>query len=236
MPAILSLGDEQVALRGQTITIGRDAACDITLEDTIASRRHAQLIARGKDRWEIQDLKSANGTRVNSQPVREGYILEDGDAITIGGSLLVYLDPDTAGTRTAQFDQNMLQGQNGQDGADTSLAVSDIAQRWPRKCSSDTSSSVASSIAKMLSDHPERLIGQEVEGYRLEGILGRGAFGTVYRATQIKMEREVAFKVIPTDDPEMGARAIAEARLAGAISHSALPGSTVVPSRRLYLV
>ena len=103
MAAILSLGDEQVELRGERLIIGRDASCDISLEDNIASRRHAELIARGKDRWELKDLKSANGTRVNSQPAREGYILEDGDAITIEGTLLVYLDPDTAGTRTAQI-------------------------------------------------------------------------------------------------------------------------------------
>jgi serine/threonine protein kinase len=218
MAAVLSLGDEQVALRGEQLTIGRDAACDITLEDTIASRRHAELIARGKDLWEIRDLNSANGTRVNSQPVREGYILEDGDAITIGGSLLVYLDPDTAGTRTAQFDQSALASSGG---TDTSLTISESASAGIDS-DAGSESSVASSIAKMLGDHPERLLGQEVEGYKLEGILGRGAFGTVYRAVQIKMEREVAFKVIPTDDPEMGARAIAEAQLAGAISHSGI--------------
>lgn len=40
------------------------------------------------------------------------------------------------------------------------------------------------------------LIGKEVAGYRIEERLGRGAMGTVYRATQTSLDRTVALKIL----------------------------------------
>lgn len=48
-------------LRSQ-LTIGRDAVCDVRLEDDTVSRQHARVSATGDGRLRIEDLASSNGT------------------------------------------------------------------------------------------------------------------------------------------------------------------------------
>jgi hypothetical protein len=68
-------------------TIGRSPACALTLDHDTVSRRHAEL-RRTDDGWEVRDLGSLNGTRVNgwrvmSAPVREGDELRLGDLVVV---------------------------------------------------------------------------------------------------------------------------------------------------------
>lgn len=72
------------------LTVGRDEARDVPLDDPVASRLHARLWHDGQH-WQIEDCGSSNGTKVNSDWV-ERAILEPGDLIRIGDSLLVYLE------------------------------------------------------------------------------------------------------------------------------------------------
>ena len=59
------------------------------------------------------------------------------------------------------------------------------------------------------------------ERYRLDSELGRGGMGTVYRATDLELEREVAVKVLSAQSqtPEARNRLIREARAAAALNH-----------------
>jgi hypothetical protein len=62
----------------------------------------------------------------------------------------------------------------------------------------------------------------EVPGYRLEGQVGRGGMGVVYRATHLRLGRVVALKVLAPEwsrDPVFRARFDEEARVAAAIEH-----------------
>src|SRR5262245_39405254 len=64
--------------------------------------------------------------------------------------------------------------------------------------------------------------GSQVDRYRIVSLLGRGAMGEVYRATDSRLGRDVAVKVIPaalSADPERVRPFDQEARAAGALNH-----------------
>jgi serine/threonine protein kinase len=67
-------------------------------------------------------------------------------------------------------------------------------------------------------------IGEVLDGrYRIDGILGRGGFSTVYLAEQLRIERQVAIKVLDVGDVEETTRSVArfvrEAKAAAKIDH-----------------
>ena len=68
---------------GETLVIGRDPACDLVLEDSRVSKRHAELRWTGAG-WGLHDLASKNGTIVNGAPAR-GAELAHGNEISFGG-------------------------------------------------------------------------------------------------------------------------------------------------------
>ena len=66
------------------------------------------------------------------------------------------------------------------------------------------------------------MIGQTLAHYRITHSIGAGGMGEVYRATDTKLDREVAIKVLPTEfawDPERLARFEREAKLLAALNH-----------------
>lgn len=94
-PVLISLRGELLAtpipLERDNVTIGRALDADIRLNDSKASRLHAQIqIERegpsGAVRFRVKDLGSTNGTLVNGQVIREAYV-NDGDKILIGDHL-----------------------------------------------------------------------------------------------------------------------------------------------------
>src|ERR1700680_577218 len=61
-----------------------------------------------------------------------------------------------------------------------------------------------------------------VAGYRIDGALGEGGMGTVYRATQLSLERVVALKVLTAElssDPDFRERFRREGLLQAALDH-----------------
>jgi Protein kinase domain len=83
--------------------------------------------------------------------------------------------------------------------------------------------------------------GTVLGGCRIDGIVGRGGMGVVYRARQLDLDRDVAVKVIApelVEDPKSRKRFLTEARAAGAVEHpNVLPvHGAGVDDGRAYLV
>ncbi len=70
------------------------------------------------------------------------------------------------------------------------------------------------------------LIGRTVDQrYRVEAFVARGGMATVYRATDQRLERTVALKIMHAsfaEDPDFVARFVTEARSAARLSHPAI--------------
>ena len=66
-------------------TIGRKSDNMIILNDEYVSNHHAKIYIKNTDYY-LQDLKSTNGTYLNSDKVTEQIMLEKGDLIEIGTS------------------------------------------------------------------------------------------------------------------------------------------------------
>ena len=82
MPARLVAldGGPDICVDGE-VTVGRDPDCDARIDSKSISRRHCILIeTNGGVR--VRDLNSTNGTWINSQQVRTGW-LRPGDILEI---------------------------------------------------------------------------------------------------------------------------------------------------------
>lgn len=67
----------------ESTIVGRDANCDLVLDDPIVSRRHARLICLGT-RITVEDLHSTNGTFVNGSRIEQPTPIARGDVLAIG--------------------------------------------------------------------------------------------------------------------------------------------------------
>ncbi len=86
--ALLVGGGRRNVLSGSRVVLGRSREADIVLQDPNVSRRHAEL-RRDDGGWQIVDLGSTNGIKVNGRRVNQ-QPLSAGDQITIGVTDLTF--------------------------------------------------------------------------------------------------------------------------------------------------
>jgi hypothetical protein len=86
--ALLVGGGRRNVLSGSRVVLGRSREADIVLQDPNISRRHAEL-RRDEQGWQIVDLGSTNGIKVNGRRV-DHQPLSPGDEITIGVTDLTF--------------------------------------------------------------------------------------------------------------------------------------------------
>ncbi|MDH3755229.1 MAG: FHA domain-containing protein [Acidimicrobiia bacterium] len=73
-------------LGNAVLTIGRLPDCNIVLADPNVSRHHAEIRPTATG-YQVVDLDSTNGTKVNGARVSD-HLLDDRDEITFGNTLI----------------------------------------------------------------------------------------------------------------------------------------------------
>jgi pSer/pThr/pTyr-binding forkhead associated (FHA) protein len=70
-----------------SMTVGRAPECELRVDDTYASQQHARLFAKN-DSWFVEDLGSTNGTFVNEQKLAAPAMLQPGDKVRVGQTIM----------------------------------------------------------------------------------------------------------------------------------------------------
>jgi DNA-binding winged helix-turn-helix (wHTH) protein len=90
-------------VEGDTV-IGRDPRCEVWLDHSGVSRRHAQIrIGKGSDRPMLTDLGSTNGTSVRGEKVEGPTPLSDGDVIKVGSVSVKFREWTDGASRTKRI-------------------------------------------------------------------------------------------------------------------------------------
>ena len=91
-------------LNSDCVTIGRETSSEIFLDDVTVSRKHCQVLrtrSGSATSFEIEDLKSLNGTYVNAiSKVKTS--LNHGDEVQVGKYRLTFFSP-VSGQRTSEI-------------------------------------------------------------------------------------------------------------------------------------
>jgi hypothetical protein len=87
--ALLVVAGRRLLVPPNGAAIGRSRDCDVVLEDSSISRRHAELRPEGTVWW-IEDLGSTNGVRVNGLTIRGAQELSSGDRIEMGSTEILF--------------------------------------------------------------------------------------------------------------------------------------------------
>jgi pSer/pThr/pTyr-binding forkhead associated (FHA) protein len=83
------------------VVIGRSPDCDVFLDNPGVSREHLRIERTPDGSFEAIDLGSANGTLLNSRPLKRAYITQD-DVVQIGKfTLWIGIDTDRRAEETS---------------------------------------------------------------------------------------------------------------------------------------
>lgn len=79
---------------GPEVKLGRDASCDLVIDDATLSRVHLVFRHEAGGRWTVRDAGSRNGSRLDGRPLRDAARpLAPGSVLEAGAVRLSFLDP-----------------------------------------------------------------------------------------------------------------------------------------------
>jgi pSer/pThr/pTyr-binding forkhead associated (FHA) protein len=204
---------------GEARTLGRGSQADVTLGDPVVSRLHCRIrIEEGA--CYVRDMGSRNGTSINGQRILEEARLADNDALSLGTEIaVVRITPDTRPDEDAAEPTP----------ASTPAVPIEVEERPSARLSGPEltfegreAETVQAGRELERQGEEERLLGTVVGGCRIEALLGRDDISSIYRATQISMERPVALKILSpamNGDRRSRERFIGAARSGGKLNH-----------------
>lgn len=72
---------------GDELTVGRAAGCHVTVDDTYVSQMHSRVYQRNGQLM-VEDLGSTNGTYLNGVKVTGPMVIQRGDKLKVGNTVL----------------------------------------------------------------------------------------------------------------------------------------------------
>lgn len=85
-------GEQEIGVSKSELTLGRDPANDIVIEDAKVSRLHARFEFSTQGEVRVIDTGSTNGVKVNGVKVKETTI-KPGDVVELGESKIRFINP-----------------------------------------------------------------------------------------------------------------------------------------------
>jgi pSer/pThr/pTyr-binding forkhead associated (FHA) protein len=89
IPQALIKGTRTIQFDGSQLTLGRDPSNHVVLDDPNVSRFHAEVVAVNGG-YELRDLGSRNGTRLNGQLIVDRLPIQVGSEIGVGPFRLIF--------------------------------------------------------------------------------------------------------------------------------------------------
>ena len=167
-----------------TITIGREASCSVQLSDSMASRVHCVLRCTN-DEVVLEDRGATNKTLVNGLPV-DRHVLQTGDSIQVGRTLLTYAYNEVDPLLGTQLDGYLIEARLGRGATGTVYRARQLSLDRP----------VAIKIlAERFADNPD-LIARFMEEARAAGRLSHPNLVQVYDAGQASGRHYIAMEFL----------------------------------------
>lgn len=99
-------GTQRLPLEQGPVTIGRKSDNRLILTDSLSSRHHC-VVEPTDGGFQVRDLKSANGTRLNGAPVFQ-QTLSSGDILQVGTTRITFVDPNAPAAEDGPPDLSSL--------------------------------------------------------------------------------------------------------------------------------
>lgn len=194
--------------RAGVLTIGSDASkVGFTVSGQGVAAVHCAIGRAKGGGFALKDLGSEYGTFVNGERVQQSK-LDVGDVILLGSRRLRVVDPTKPAQPTPAVASAPSAVESAPKAAPKTADVARVAEAPARPSIAGTSY--------------EQSPLPKIPGYRLEKLLGRGGMGEVFLATQERLDRKVALKLLSAKlcaDADFVRRFQEEARAAAALTH-----------------
>ncbi len=205
---LLGEGATQVELpRSGVLTIGSVASkVGFAVQGQGVSDVHCAIGRAKGGGFALKDLGSEYGTWVNGERVQQAK-LDAGDQILVGSRRLRVVDPSAPVVPAP---------------APSASPVAPSASPAARAATPANAPMPATAKPASLATNYEQSPLPKVPGYRIEKLLGRGGMGEVFLATQERLDRKVALKLLSSKlcaDADFVRRFKDEARVAASLTH-----------------